>query len=103
MTTFSYSTESPALAKASLLIVPVFQGPKPGPGVRETGLAAAYADAKLTGKKGEHLLVTKRRGDRFAAGAVLLVGVGPKEDFTTDAARFALSGLLMAAVPLSSV
>ncbi|HEY6566161.1 MAG TPA: leucyl aminopeptidase [Actinomycetota bacterium] len=87
MTTFSYSTESPASAKAALLIVPVFQGPKPGPGVRETGVAAAYADAKLTGKKGENLLVTKRRGDRFAAGAVLLVGVGPKDDFTINAAR----------------
>ncbi len=87
MTTFSYSTESPALAKTSLLIVPVYQGPKPGPGVRDTGLAAAYTDAKLTGKKGENLLVTKRRGDRFAAGAVLLVGVGPKEDFTVNAAR----------------
>ena len=54
------------------------------------GLADAYAGAKLTGKKGEHLLVTTRRGDRFAAGAVLLVGVGPKAEFTVDAARRAL-------------
>ena len=50
----------------------------------------AYAGAKLTGKKGEHLLVTARSGDRFAAGAVLLVGVGPKAEFTVDAARRAL-------------
>jgi leucyl aminopeptidase len=72
------------------LIVPVFQGPRPGPGVRESGLASAYADAKLTGKAGEHLLVTKRPGDRFAAGAVLLVGVGPKDAFTIDVARRAM-------------
>ncbi len=90
MTTFSYSTDAPGAAKAALLIVPVFQGPKPGPGVRETGLAATYADAKLTGKKGEDLLVTKRRGDGFAAGAVLLVGIGPKEELTSIVARNAL-------------
>ena len=32
VTTYSYSSESPADVKAGLLIVPVFQGPKPGPG-----------------------------------------------------------------------
>jgi leucyl aminopeptidase len=90
VTTFSFSSESPADVKAGLLILPVFQGPKPGPGVRDTGLASAYADARLSGKKGENLLVTKRRGDRFAAGAVLLMGVGPKDEFTVDAARRAL-------------
>ena len=52
VTTYAYSSESPADVKAGLLIVPVFQGPKPGPGVRETGLAKAYADAKLTGQEG---------------------------------------------------
>ena len=87
MTTYSYSSESPADVKAGLLIVPVFQGPKPGPGVRETGLAKAYADAKHTGKRGEALLVTRRDRDRFAADAVLLVGVGPKEELTIDGVR----------------
>ncbi|MDH4111100.1 MAG: leucyl aminopeptidase [Actinomycetota bacterium] len=90
MTTYSYSSESPVDVKAGLLIVPVFEGPKPGPGVRETGLARAYADAKLSGKKNETLLVTRRDRDRFAAGAVLLVGVGPKEDFTLSGMRRAL-------------
>ena len=51
MTTYSYSSESPADVRAGLLIVPVFQGPSPGPGVRETGLAKVYADAKHTGKR----------------------------------------------------
>jgi leucyl aminopeptidase len=90
VTTFSYSTDAPASVKADLLIAPVFQGPRPGPGVRESGLVSVYADAKLSGKKGENLLVTKRRGDRFAAGAVLLVGVGPKGEFSVDGARRAL-------------
>ena len=90
MTTYSYSSESPADVKAGLLIVPVFQGPKPGPGVRETGLAKAYAAARHTGKRGEALLVTRRDRDRFTADAVLLVGVGPKDEFTVDAARRAL-------------
>ncbi len=90
MTTYSYSSESAAEVKAALVIVPVFEGPKPGPGVRETGLAKAFADAKHTGKRGEALLVTRRDRDWFAAGAVLLVGVGKKEDFTVEAARRAL-------------
>ena len=90
MTTYAYSSESPADVKAGLLIVPVFQGPKPGPGVRETGLAKAYADARFTGKKGESVLVTRRDRDRFAAQAVLLVGVGPKGDLTIGGMRRAL-------------
>ncbi|MGH2540962.1 MAG: leucyl aminopeptidase [Actinomycetota bacterium] len=87
MTTYSYSSESPADVRAGLLIVPVFQGAKPGPGVREIGLANAFANAKLTGKKGEAVLVTRRDGDRFTADAVLLVGVGPKEELTVEGAR----------------
>ena len=63
MTTFSFSTDAPVAVKAGVLILPVFQGPEFGPGVEETGLEQAYRDAKLTGKKGESLLVTKRDGD----------------------------------------
>jgi leucyl aminopeptidase len=90
VTTFSFTSESPARVQAGVLVAPVFEGPVPGPGVKETGLEAAYRDARLTGKPDETLLVTKRGDDRFAAGAVLLVGVGPREDFTVDAARRAL-------------
>jgi leucyl aminopeptidase len=90
VTTYSYTSESPARVEVGSLIVPVFQGPKPGPGVRETGLARAYAAARHTGKRGETLLVTRRDRDRFAADAVLLVGVGPKDEFTVEAARRAL-------------
>jgi len=85
VTTYAYSSESAAELKVGLLIVPVFQGPKPGPGVRETGLAKVYADAKHTGKRGEALLVP--RSDGSAADAVLLVGVGPKDELTVESAR----------------
>ena len=88
MTTFSYSTDAPATVRAGVLVLPVFQstnGPVAGPGVKEVGLEQAYRDAKLTGKKQENLLVVRRDGDRFAAGAVLLVGVGPKAE--ADAER----------------
>ena len=82
MTTVSYSTDAPSAARAGVLVLPVFQGPAPGPGVKETGLEQAYRDAKLTGKRGENLLVVRRDGDRFAATAVQLVGVGKKSELT---------------------
>jgi leucyl aminopeptidase len=90
VTTFSFSTDAPVALKAGVLILPMFQGGHPGPGVEETGLAQAYRDAKLTGKKGESLLVTRRGGDRFAAGAVLLQGVGERREFDVAAMRKAL-------------
>jgi leucyl aminopeptidase len=90
VTTCSYSTDSPVNVRAGVLVLPVFQGPKgpvPGPGVKEVGLEQAYRDAKLTGKKQENLLVVHRDGDRFAAGAVLLVGAGDKADLTANVIR----------------
>ena len=90
MTTYSFTTDAPTGVKAGVLILPVFTGPVFGPGVAETGLQQAYRDAKLTGKKGESLLVTKRDGDGFAAGAVLLHGVGERKDFDVVAMRKSL-------------
>ena len=90
MTTFSYSTDAPATVRAGVLVLPMYSGPKgplAGPGVKEVGLEQAYRDAKLTGKKQENLLVVRRDGDRFAAGAVLLVGVGDKAELTPTALR----------------
>ena len=87
MTNVSFSTDAPSTVRAGVLVLPVFQGPAPGPGVKETGLEQAYRDAKLTGKKGENLLVVRRDGDRFAAGAVQLVGVGEKSELTPAAIR----------------
>jgi leucyl aminopeptidase len=90
VTTYAFATGSPREIPVGLLIVPVFEGPEPGPGAKETRTFDAYTGAKLRGKKGEQLLVPKRRGDRFAADAVLLVGVGPKVDFDLTAMRRAL-------------
>ena len=90
MTTFSYSTDAPAKVRAGVLVLPMFHaatGAVPGPGVKEVGLERAYRDAKLTGKKQENLLVVRRDGDRFAAGAILLVGAGDKAELTPNALR----------------
>ncbi len=90
MTTCSYSTDSPANARTGLLVLPMFHGPKgplPGPGVKDVGLEQAYRDAKLTGKRQENLLVVRRDGDRFAAGAVMLVGAGDKAELTSNVVR----------------
>jgi len=89
VTTFVYSSVAPREVDTGLLVLPVFEGPLPGPGVKETGLVEAFAAAKLTGKAGEQLLVPGP-GDRFAAGAVLLLGVGPREAFDVTAMRRAL-------------
>ena len=91
MTTFDTTTAGAREVAADLLIVPVFTGQDRGPGIKDTRLGDAYAAARLTGKKGENLLVTKREGDRFAAGAVLLAGVGAKENFDVVAMRRALA------------
>ena len=87
MTTYSYAAEPAARIVTGLLIVPVFQGPEPGPGVDQLHLAEAYAAARLTGKRGEDLLVPRGPGARFAADAVLLVGVDAKDDFSVNTAR----------------
>ncbi|MEP6759399.1 MAG: leucyl aminopeptidase [Actinomycetota bacterium] len=91
MTTFKTSTQSARDVAADLLIVPVFTGQDVGPGLKELRLADAYAAARLTGKKDENLLITPGKGDRFAASAVLLVGVGAKDRFDLTAMRRALA------------
>jgi len=87
VTRFAYSSSSPIETETGLLIVPVFEGPKAGPGVKEAGLLPAYEAAKLMGKKGQDLLVPRRGGEPFVAGAVLLVGVGAKDRFDVTAMR----------------
>ena len=43
MTTFTYSSDAPAKVRAGVLVLPVFQGPEPGPGVEEVGLRGPTA------------------------------------------------------------
>ncbi|MEX0754494.1 MAG: leucyl aminopeptidase [Actinomycetota bacterium] len=87
MAEFSFSTDAAADVQVDLLVLPVFKGPEAGPGVKQAGLAEAFAEAKLTGAKGETLMHVRRDDDRFAAGAVLLVGLGDRSEVTPDVLR----------------
>lgn len=93
MTTFTYSTQAPASVRVDVLVLPVFEGPVAGPGVKDVkgiDLLDVYTQAKLKGKKGENLLVPNTGGGAFAAGSVLLLGVGKREKVSGDALRRAI-------------
>ena len=53
----------------------------------------AYRSARLKGSRGDDLLVTRRPGDPFAAQAVLVLGMGPKEELTSVMPPSAISFL----------
>ena len=89
MVDFSYSTGSAAAVRADVVVLPVFAGAEPGPGVKEVGLQGAFAAAKLKGRPDEQLLVTNAEG--ATAGAVLLVGVGERKGFDANRLRVALA------------
>jgi leucyl aminopeptidase len=91
--TFSFSTDAPAQAVADVLVLPIFEGPEAGPGVRElrgVDLLGAYADARLRGKRGESLLVPNLGLDGVAARSIMLLGIGPRSDVSPDALRRAI-------------
>ncbi len=93
MPTFVYSTDPPASVRTDILVLPVYEGPEAGPGVKDvkgTDLLALYAEAKLKGKRGEPLLIPNTGGLGVAARSVLLVGVGKRREVTTDSLRRAL-------------
>lgn len=83
MPTFEISTASPADVSADLLLLPVYQGRKPGPGVEEVGralradLMEALADHHISGKVGETLTIPTL--GRLRAKTLVLVGVGPRD------------------------
>ena len=90
MVTFSFSTDAPATVAADVLVLPIFEGPEAGPGVREirgADLLRAYADAKLKGKRGESLLVPNLGLEGVAAASVMLLGIGPRAEVSPDALR----------------
>ncbi|GIU98530.1 MAG: putative cytosol aminopeptidase [Actinomycetota bacterium] len=90
MTTFAYSSQSPTAVRADVLVLPVFEGPEPGPGVREVkgvDLMALWRDAALTGKRGEQLLVPNAGNLGVAASSVLLLGVGKRAELKVDDLR----------------
>jgi leucyl aminopeptidase len=90
VTTFAYSAAAPASVPCDVLVLPVFEGPEPGPGVREVkgaDLLAHFRDAGLTGKLGEQLLVPNTGTLGVQAGSVLLVGLGKKAEARTEELR----------------
>jgi leucyl aminopeptidase len=88
--TFTFSTDSPTDQAVDVLLLPVFEGPEAGPGVKDMkglDLLGVYAGAGFKGKRGEYLLVPNTGIDGLAAKAVLLLGVGPKASADADACR----------------
>jgi len=89
--TFTPSTLSAKEAKADLLVLPVYEGPEAGPGVKEVGkalsadLLAAFTDNGLKGEMGESLTVPTL--GRIPSHTVLLVGVGKKSEANAGVVR----------------
>jgi leucyl aminopeptidase len=89
--TFEVLSASPAEVEAGLLVLPVFQGRLPGPGVKEvqkalgSDLMATLAEHRVRGKVGDVFLFPALGG--IKAKAILLVGVGPQEEAGADAVR----------------
>lgn len=93
MPTFTFSTRSPSSVPADVLVLPVFEGLEPGPGVRAVkglDLLALYAAAGRKGKRGESLLVPNVGLDGLEASSLLLVGVGKRSEAGADACRRAI-------------
>jgi leucyl aminopeptidase len=91
--TYAYSNRPPSSIDADVLILPVFEGPEPGPGLREirgTDLLDQYGAAGNKGKRGEFLWVPTTGLDGVAATSVLLLGVGERSEADPDACRRAI-------------
>jgi len=87
------STTAPDQVAADLLILPLFENSKPGPGVKKVSralgidLVAAARDAEVVGKLGQTLVLPTLGA--ISAGTVVLTGLGPKEAAGTGAVRSA--------------
>ena len=94
MPRLTVQTTSSADVKADVLVLPMFEGPTAGPGVKEAGaalgtdLAGVFAANKLKGKFGESLTVPTL--GRVPAQTILLVGLGKRTDVTPDRLRRAI-------------
>jgi leucyl aminopeptidase len=88
---FEYKAVPPPDQPADLLVLPFYQGPEAGPGLRETGkalgadLLAMLRDNGVKGRHGEAFSVPTL--GRLKAGTVLLVGLGPKGEADADQIR----------------
>jgi leucyl aminopeptidase len=104
---FDFATASPAEQETELLLLPYFQGPTQGPGMREvaraldTDLDALLHDNRLAGRFGEVFTVpTLGRG---AAGTVMLLGLGKREEVDADIVRRAIGKVAPRAARYRSV
>jgi leucyl aminopeptidase len=91
--TFSYSSERPTGRRVDLLVLPVFEGPAEGPGVNDVkglDLLGLYEASGAKGKRGEFLIVPNTGVEGLEAKAVLLVGVGSRDEADADACRRAI-------------
>jgi len=88
---FDVATTSPAEQPADLLVLPAFQGPEAGPGMRELGTSldadvmSLLEENGFRGKLGE--VFTLPTLGRAAPRNVLVVGLGPKEEANADRIR----------------
>jgi leucyl aminopeptidase len=88
---FDLSSASPAEAPADLLMLPVFEGRSPGPGVEAVqqamgaDLMATLKEHRVRGKVGDTFTVPTL--GRIRAKSIQLVGVGPKEQAGPAAIR----------------
>ena len=92
MPTFAFSTDRATDLAVDVLVLPVFEGPEAGPGVKDVkglDLLGQFTATGAKGKSGESLLVPTT-GEALAAKAVLLVGVGAKDAASPDACRRAI-------------
>ena len=90
MPTFTFSTGRPTDLAVDVLVLPVFEGPEAGPGMKDVkglDLLGLYAGAGVKGKLGESLLVPNTGTDGLAAKGILLLGVGAKDKADPDACR----------------
>ena len=105
--TFTLSSSAPATVRADLLAVPVFTDRELGPGAGEVddaiggGLVEFMEETDFTAKRGETLAVPT--GRRLGAKAVVLVGMGARDELDLDALRRAGAGLARRSTRVTSV
>ncbi|HET8526403.1 MAG TPA: leucyl aminopeptidase [Actinomycetota bacterium] len=93
MPAFAFSTDRPTGLAVDVLVLPVFEGPEAGPGVKDVkgvDLLGQFSATGSKGKLGESLLVPTAGVEAPAATAVLLVGVGQKDAASPDTCRRAI-------------
>ena len=107
MPDFSTSTATPASVEADLLILPLFDGPVAGPGVKEVGkalgvdLVATAKEHGHNGKAGRTMSIPTM--GKIPARNVLLLGVGTKADADLDTVRRAAGKAASAASGFATV